>query len=282
MVWLTPEQIYAGGKRYSIRPLLYDGQPETRMFVEDAVVIVKNDHEQFKHGLADLKGKRLCITGTSPENVQYQALINVLFPLGYMNVAEGNCQDPLVSVAAHFGSSCIPGRWSLLEEKRQRFADLCDRCHKVCTDEDYYASPEGAIKCLLTTGADVAITNSRAALDAELDDSVYQLLCIQGGLKPINQTCAWMNRKPLALVTGNVADTLRAKWRKGLMQAFTRFDGSNYPWIYLLKPTVENAILSDVYHSDTWERYLGLVYLRSMETPFPATVCGKRLHKLEK
>lgn len=275
---LDAEEIYIGGKYFNLKPIIAE-RVEKSEFLEDAVVVVKKLH-YFAEGLQDLQLKRICLAGADETNIQYQAIINVLFPLGFMKVYNEECKSAIPSLANYFGESCAPGAWTLDPTMKSKHGDkLCKLCHKGCTEQDYFAGPDGALRCLVNNEADVAVTTSRALMKKNLSPDAYQLLCIQGSRKHLNKTCEWMGRRANAVcISSKSAGPTQDKWKKTLLKAYEKLHDKKHDWMYdVLFSRADITGVDDVYHQDTYERYLGLVFVRSMTTPYPKLDCGVSL-----
>lgn len=281
---LDAEQLYVGGKYFQLKPLLSERVKDSDVLTDTVVVVKKT--VQYTEGLADLKGKKLCLAGADENNIQYQALVNVLYPLGFLPISEEDrdeeCTTTIPSLSKYFGQSCAPGRWSLSADMKKRYGGhMCSLCRTVCTEQDYYAGPTGAIRCLLNNDADVAVTSTEALIEANLDPERYHLLCIQGARRPLSKPCAWLaSKRNVVAVSEKTASGTQTRWRNAIAKIFDVYskNGTQEAPAWLFKIIFSRPDMSgvgEVYYQDSYERYLGLVFLRTFTSPLPTLVCGQ-------
>lgn len=303
---LTAEEIYVAGRQFNLLPIVSEKWPETGDFADDVIVVIRKDVKSgtdlYPNGLFDLKGKKLCLSGTEKNHLQYEALVNVLLPLGMMEVYNNECHDPLISLWNHFGSSCMPGSWALNKDKKRQYGSLCKLCGGDCSPSDPFAGVDGSLQCLTQGGGDVAITDSQAVARANLDPEIFELLCIQGGKKPVNNSnCLWLARRtPAIVVSPKLPKPVHDGWKSAFQRLFDKYKGVEDNWVKYWSAAVLAASnrtsakkepppdwlgsllfsrpnitsIADVFYRNVYERYVGELFVRTMETPFPWATCG--------
>uniref|UniRef100_A0A915IM53 Transferrin-like domain-containing protein n=1 Tax=Romanomermis culicivorax TaxID=13658 RepID=A0A915IM53_ROMCU len=281
---LNAEQIFVAGKYFNLKPILFERIENSTVFSDDVVVVVKKLHyfAEGKTGLQDLQAKRICLSGADEFNLQYQALVNVLFPLGLAKVYRKQCRSTIPSLAQFFNYSCVPGEWTSDSKLGGRYRDkLCKLCKSTCSQQDYFAGNEGALRCLINNQADAAVTSSKAVKNLNLDPNSYELLCIQGTRKNLTKPCEWMGRRTNALViSSNSFGSSGNSYKKTILKIVAKFgrnETQRPKWLdRIVLSGSDVKSLEDVYFHNTYEKYLGPIFVRSMESrPLPKIDCGE-------
>ncbi|KRY61050.1 Melanotransferrin [Trichinella britovi] len=167
---LQAEEIYAAGRYLELRPTLAERWLGDE-FAERSFAVVRRrstGHVLSVHRwLKRLENKRLCLPALAEPNIHYQALANVLLPLGVVRRESIHCQSTAQTLADFFGPSCMPGQWTRPNGQSERFtADhtQCALCHDDCSKEDQHAGEDGSLRCLTERDADIAFTSRPALL----------------------------------------------------------------------------------------------------------------------
>lgn len=188
--------------------------------------------------LADLRGKKSCHTGFG-RNVGYKIPVARLQRAGLLKlpVADGalsTVERELSALSELFSASCLPGTYSPHADidalLKHRYANLCERCDAPaqCGKQDKYAGYEGAIRCLVENGGDVAFTKTifvrkyfglpvtpggvaQPARNPAARPEDYAYLCEDGTTRPIadgTAPCSWAQRPwPVLLTNGDYSGT---------------------------------------------------------------------------
>ncbi|KRX68330.1 Melanotransferrin [Trichinella sp. T9] len=295
---LQAEEIYAAGRYLELRPTLAERWLGDE-FAERSFAVVRRrstGHVPSVHRwLKRLENKRLCLPALAEPNIHYQALANVLLPLGVVRRESIHCQSTAQTLADFFGPSCMPGQWTRPNGQSERFtADhtQCALCHDDCSKEDQHAGDDGSLRCLTERDADIAFTSRPALLRWITSNSSnstspttidgrrrFQLLCLHGQLADLESTsCAWFARKTNAIVTASVDNNNNNNPTtvKTIVDIFNLFKKSKPNWFQRLLFTGDQVseLIRLQYHS-TYERYLGKLFVRSFESPFPEQICPK-------
>uniref|UniRef100_A0AAG5DK04 Transferrin-like domain-containing protein n=1 Tax=Anopheles atroparvus TaxID=41427 RepID=A0AAG5DK04_ANOAO len=183
--------------------------------------------------LADLRGKKSCHTGFG-RNVGYKIPVARLQRAGLLKLPGANdgelssVERELSALSELFSASCLPGSYSPHADidrlLKQRYASLCQRCDapEQCGKQDKYAGYEGAIRCLVENGGDVAFTKTifvrkyfglpvtpggtaKPALNPAARPEDFAYLCEDGTTRPIadgTPACSWAQR-PWQVLLGN-------------------------------------------------------------------------------
>ncbi|XP_041780140.1 transferrin [Anopheles merus] len=232
-----PEDVYVASHfdnaDFAVFAELRTAEEPTAQFRYEGIMLVRAA-DNFR-ALADLRGKRSCHTGFG-RNVGYKIPVTRLQRAGVLKLPQGDgtlspVERELAGLSELFSASCLPGSYSsdggfdrLLKE---RYGNLCQRCAQPdrCAKDDRYAGYEGAIRCLVENGGDVAFSktiNVRKYFGlpvtsggvpagpavnptARPEDFVY--LCEDGTTRPIaggdgQPVCSWAQR-PWQVLLGN-------------------------------------------------------------------------------
>ncbi|XP_049279006.1 transferrin [Anopheles funestus] len=229
-----PEDVYVAShfdnQDFVVFSELRTAEEPTAMFRYEGIMLVRAS-DNF-HSLADLRGKRSCHTGFG-RNVGYKIPVTRLQRAGVLKLPPGDgslspVERELAGLSELFSASCLPGSYSsdagIDRLLKGRYANLCERCNQPqqCAKDDRYAGYEGAIRCLVENGGDVAFSKTIyvrkyfglpvtpgglpvPALNpsARAEDFVY--LCENGTTRPIadgQPVCSWAQR-PWQVLLGN-------------------------------------------------------------------------------
>ncbi|CDW57801.1 Transferrin domain containing protein [Trichuris trichiura] len=275
---LDAEEVYVAGRYLSLRVATYE-KVEARDFVEESLVVIREASFK-KYRVSDLANKRLCLPKVEEGNMQYQALISVLLPLGIIPTKEVDCRSPAQTLANYFGQSCMPGRWSKLPTDDSP-GRQCALCPNACTHQGPYASAAGALRCLIERRADVAVTSANALSQYPtgrngLSPSKYKLLCLQGSSAELDEGCSWFGRRGNAFVVSPLAKSKKIEQvRNTLNKIFRAFNGTKPAWFRRMVFSSSNVTTLGETNgrSFTYKRYLGSLFVRSMESPFASSNC---------
>jgi len=151
--------------------------------------------------------------------VGYKIPITKLKKHGVLQVSTDPALSPvekeLKALSELFTQSCLVGNYSPNDELNQllkkRYANLCALCENPvkCNYPDKYSGYEGAIRCLVENGGEVAFTkvifvrrffglpinNKVSQAEAQANPDDYEYLCEDGTRKPITgPACTWAQR----------------------------------------------------------------------------------------
>nr|BBE27867.1 transferrin [Locusta migratoria] len=211
-------------REYDLKPILSEVYGPLQDVYYAVAVIKKNSNYQ---SFADLRGAKSCHTGIG-RTAGWVVPVHTLLRLGLVQRSE--C--PAAKAVSDFfsGGSCAPG--ALLAENNptgQNPSKLCDLCvgnsdkndasTKCYPDvgEDYFGYT-GAFRCLAAGAGDVAFVKHSTVLNntdghnseawaRDLKSSDYELLCPDGGRKPLDQ----FESCNLAAVPGHLVVTSKTK-----------------------------------------------------------------------
>uniref|UniRef100_A0A182W5Q6 Transferrin n=1 Tax=Anopheles minimus TaxID=112268 RepID=A0A182W5Q6_9DIPT len=230
-----PEDVYVAShfdnQDFTVFSELRTAEEPTAMFRYEGIMLVRAS-DKF-HSLGDLRGKRSCHTGFG-RNVGYKIPVTRLQRAGVLKLPAADrslspVERELAGLSELFSASCLPGSYSsdagIDRLLKRRYANLCERCNQPqqCAKDDRYAGYEGAIRCLVENGGDVAFSktiNVRKYFglpvtpggspagppinaNARTEDYVY--LCEDGTTRPIadgQPVCSWAQR-PWQVLLGN-------------------------------------------------------------------------------
>ncbi|KRX99890.1 Melanotransferrin [Trichinella pseudospiralis] len=293
---LQAEEIYAAGRYLQLRPTLAERWLGEE-FAEQSFAVVRrrtmdNVPPSVHRWLKQLENKRLCLPELSERSIHYQALANVILPLGVVREEQIHCQSTAQTLANFFGPSCMPGQWIQLNKHSGQSPNdhaQCALCHDDCSKEDQHAGEQGSLRCLTKYDADIAFTSRPALLQwiasssgnatsASNTSRRFRLLCLHGQLADLESTsCAWFARKTNAIATAPLDNNpTTATTVKTVVDIFNLFKKSKPNWFKQLLFTGDQVseLIRLQYHS-TYERYLGNLFVRSFESPFPEQICPK-------
>uniref|UniRef100_A0A182MQL1 Transferrin n=1 Tax=Anopheles culicifacies TaxID=139723 RepID=A0A182MQL1_9DIPT len=230
-----PEDVYVAShfdnQDYIVFSELRTAEEPTAMFRYEGIMLVRAS-DKF-HSLADLRGKRSCHTGFG-RNVGYKIPVTRLQRAGVLKLpADDGSLSPvereLAGLSELFSASCLPGSYSsdagIDRLLKGRYANLCERCDRPqqCAKDDRYAGYEGAIRCLVENGGDVAFSKTinvrkyfglpvtpgglpaGPAVNPNARTEDYLYLCEDGTTRPIadgHPVCSWAQR-PWQVLLGN-------------------------------------------------------------------------------
>ncbi|XP_053996345.1 transferrin [Hylaeus anthracinus] len=179
-----------------------------------------------------LRGLRSCHTGVG-RNVGYKIPITKLTAMGVLN----NVHDPqysareneLRALSSLFSKGCLVGNWSpdpaINQRLKETYSNMCALCEKpdVCNYPDIYSGYEGALRCLVHNGGQVAWTKViyvkrffglpvgvSPAVPTSENPADYRYFCPDGSKVPIDENtkpCTWAARPWQGYMTnGGVGD----------------------------------------------------------------------------
>ncbi|XP_053664953.1 transferrin [Anopheles marshallii] len=229
-----PEDVYVAShfdnQDFTVFSELRTSEEPTAMFRYEGIMLVRAS-DNF-HSLADLRGKRSCHTGFG-RNVGYKIPVTRLLRAGVLKLPVGDVslspvERELAGLSELFSASCLPGSYSsdagIDRLLKGRYANLCERCDQPqrCAKDDRFAGYEGAIRCLVENGGDVAFSKTiyvrkyfglpvtpggtaAPALNPNARTEDYAYLCEDGTTRPIGDglpVCSWAQR-PWQVLLGN-------------------------------------------------------------------------------
>ncbi|XP_058064142.1 transferrin [Anopheles bellator] len=221
-------------------------------FRYEGIVLVRRA-DGFK-SMADLRGKKSCHTGYG-RNVGYKIPITKLRRLDVFKMPATNerhqspVEHELAGLSELFRSSCLVGRYSPDADfdrvLKKRYANLCALCAQPdeCAANDRYSGYEGAIRCLVENGGDVAFTKTnfvrryfglplspgglaKPAVNPAARPEDYVFLCENGNTQPVTDqlnVCSWAQRPwPALMGNGDLTGAGRMAELQAVLQAFYR------------------------------------------------------------
>uniref|UniRef100_A0A182TBM8 Transferrin n=1 Tax=Anopheles maculatus TaxID=74869 RepID=A0A182TBM8_9DIPT len=229
-----PEDVYVASyfanQDFVVFSELRTAEEPTAKFRYEGIMLVRAS-DNFQ-SLADLRGKRSCHTGFG-RNVGYKIPVTRLQRAGLLKLPVGDgsmspVERELAGLSDLFSASCLPGSYSsdagVDRLLKGRYANLCERCDQPqrCAKDDRFAGYEGAIRCLVENGGDVAFTKTifvrkyfglpvtpggapAPALNPNARSEDYLYLCEDGTTRPIadgQPVCSWAQR-PWQVLLGN-------------------------------------------------------------------------------
>ncbi|XP_035908482.1 transferrin [Anopheles stephensi] len=229
-----PEDVYVAShfnnQDFVVFSELRTAEEPTAKFRYEGIMLVRAS-DNFQ-SLADLRGKRSCHTGFG-RNVGYKIPVTRLQRAGVLKLpaADGSLspvERELAGLSDLFSASCLPGSYSsdagVDRLLKGRYANLCERCDQPqrCAKDDRFAGYEGAIRCLVENGGDVAFSKTiyvrkyfglpvtpggapAPALNPNARTEDYAYLCEDGTTRPIadgQPVCSWAQR-PWQVLLGN-------------------------------------------------------------------------------
>ncbi|XP_067128078.1 transferrin-like [Centruroides vittatus] len=188
LITLSGRDVYTAGKYEDMVPIASEEYSEKNNISYYAVAVIKADSDI--KSLQDLKGKKSCHTGIG-RNAGWIIPISEFMKLDLINKKQ--C-DVSAAVADFFSESCVPGAKDKEYNPKLSGVDkLCKLCKdpEKCSNEDEYSGYEGAFRCLVEGGGDVAFVknstvpglvdgNSQLPWAKDLKSSDYKLLCPDG------------------------------------------------------------------------------------------------------
>jgi len=190
-------------------------EPDAEFRYEGIILVHKGSNI---NSLAALKGKKSCHTGYG-RNVGYKIPITKLRKVGVLQTSNDPSLSPvekeLKGLSELFEKSCLVGNYSPNQEVNQvlkkRYSNLCALCEDPvkCNYPDKFSGYQGAIRCLVENGGDVAFTkviyvrrffglaiNGQIPItEAAADPNNYEYLCEDGSRRPVTgPPCSWAQR----------------------------------------------------------------------------------------
>ncbi|XP_001808066.1 transferrin [Tribolium castaneum] len=183
-----------------------------------AVAVVKKGSKFAS--FADLKGAKSCHTGLG-RTAGYHAPLYTLIRLNL--VPKNACPYPK-ALSEFFKASCLPGAREIKEGYAEHLCELCGgdidkrdvttKCNHDSSES--YSGYTGAFRCLVEGGGDVAFVkhvtvpgntdgHNRDKWAEHLKSGDYELLCPDGGRKPVDQyeQCHLAHAPPHMVVTSH-------------------------------------------------------------------------------
>ncbi|KAG5677326.1 hypothetical protein PVAND_007094 [Polypedilum vanderplanki] len=244
---VDPEDLYLAFKKknedFTVFSDIRTQQEIQAEFRYEGILLIKKN--SGINSLADLRGKRSCHTGYG-RNVGYKIPITKLKKHGIFKIDPDINLSPvereLKGLSELFSQSCLVGKYSNnaeVDEKLKRsYSNLCALCEnpEKCDYPDKYSGYEGAIKCLVENGGDVAFTKvifvrkyfglpighaTKSQTEAQANANDFEYLCEDGTKVPITEkACSWAQR-PWQAYMGN-GDIIQKQLDK-LQQRLTIF-----------------------------------------------------------
>ncbi|XP_076242352.1 transferrin 1 [Calliopsis andreniformis] len=238
VVAVDPEDMYLVAKDnelaakagYSIVEQVRTKEEPDATYRYEAVAVIHKDLDISN--VQGLRGLRSCHTGVG-RNVGYKIPITKLTAMGVLN----NLNDPqysareneLRALSSLFSKGCLVGTWSpdpaINRRLKQTYSNMCALCEKpeVCDYPDIYSGYEGALRCLVHNGGQVAWTKViyvkrffglpvgvSPAVPTSEDPTNYRYFCPDGSKVPIDantKPCTWAARPWQGyMVNGGVND----------------------------------------------------------------------------
>nr|CAD7416752.1 unnamed protein product [Timema poppensis] len=204
VITLDGGEVHTAVTQYNLKPILSEQYGEHGGLYYAVAVVKKSSSYQ---SISDLRGAKSCHTGygrTAGWNVP-------LYTLLIKNLIEKNICPYTKAVSDFFsGGSCVPGVLAPANNPgNNNPTKLCDLCagnvdegdrqksHCAANSEEAYYSYTGAFRCLVS-GGDVAFVkhttvlentdgNNKESWASNLRSEDYELLCPDGGRKPVSQ-----------------------------------------------------------------------------------------------
>ncbi|XP_076331055.1 transferrin-like [Tachypleus tridentatus] len=278
LVNVAPEEVYIGGRYFSLVPVAMEATAYEKSYTYRAAAVVRKDLEL--RNLADLRNKSSC-HGTFSDVVGWHVPISVL--MGTDVIAQ-NCKNELHAIGSFFLESCVAGSWStdpVLEEKlRQKYPQLCSGCGNgtSCLNNSF-AGHEGALRCLINGGSDIAFTTIEATQtffeNRRTQEAKYEFLCLNTTRESLKnpRPCYWAQLPSNAFIGLPQQDSNKNRLVRILQQMFTRYTLLGRPsWGHLAFVSSENVtnVVPVLPTTNTWNDYLGSSYLSTIEKHLPA------------
>lgn len=215
-ITLDGGEIYTAGKKYNLKPIMYEdyGKSDSKYW---AVAVVKKSDQSLT--FKNLKGKNSCHTGVG-RTAGWDVPISVLIQSGQL-ATTGKC-NILDDVAHFFNKSCAPGAEITSSDPLHQHDNLCALCKGTgdnkCAknSEEPFFGYTGAFRCLVEGGGDVAFVNHLTTSEntdgnnqdpwaKDLKSNDFELLCPDGSRKPIDQyeSCSLAKVPAHAVVTSS-------------------------------------------------------------------------------
>lgn len=302
VVAVDPEDMYLAAKDnelaakagYNIVEQVRTKEEPDAVYRYEAVAVIHKD--LAIDNVQGLRGLRSCHTGVG-RNVGYKIPITKLTAMGVLQ----NLHDPeysareneLRALSSLFSKGCLVGTWSpdpaINRRLKETYSNMCALCEKpeVCDYPDIYSGYEGALRCLVHNGGQVAWTKviyvkrffglpvgvTRAIPTSE-NPADYRYFCPDGSKVPIDSTtkpCTWAARPWQGYMTNEAVGDVQAV-QKELTDLGKLGEEENAGWwkdIMLLNektlavpapPAVPENYLKDAKYWDVIERDSGAVH----------------------
>ncbi|KAF7382963.1 hypothetical protein HZH66_013365 [Vespula vulgaris] len=225
VVAVDPEDMYLAAKGnelaskagYNVVEQVRTKEEPDAAYRYEAVAVIHKDLDI--HDVQGLRGLKSCHTGVG-RNVGYKIPITKLTAMGVL----GNINDPeysareneLRALSSLFSKGCLVGTWSpdpaINQRLKETYSNMCALCEKpdICDYPDIYSGYEGALRCLVHNGGNVAWTKViyvkrffglpvgvTPAVPTNEDPSNFRYFCPDGTKVPINadtKPCTWAAR----------------------------------------------------------------------------------------
>nr|CAD7411950.1 unnamed protein product [Timema cristinae] len=239
VITLDGGEVHTAVTQYNLKPILSEQYGEHGGLYYAVAVVKKSSSYQ---SISDLRGAKSCHTGygrTAGWNVPLYTLLS-------KNLIEKNICPYTKAVSDFFsGGSCVPGVLAPANNPgNNNPTKLCELCagnvdegdrqksHCAANSEEAYYSYTGAFRCL-ASGGDVAFVkhttvlentdgNNKESWASNLRSEDYELLCPDGGRKPVSQysSCNLAQVPPHMVVTSHTkSDTSIETIRHALLSA---------------------------------------------------------------
>ncbi|XP_055712352.1 transferrin [Phlebotomus papatasi] len=223
-------------------------EPQAEFRYEGIILVHKNSPI---NSLADLQGKKSCHTGYG-RTVGYKVPITKLRKHGIFKLDNDPTipavEKELRGLSNLFTQSCIVGKYSPDDEinraLKKKYANLCALCENPaqCDYPDKYSGYDGAIRCLVENGGDVAFTkvifvnkyfglpvgnNPAAPATGTANANDYEYLCEDGSRRPVTgRACTWAQRPWQGYMANGDLRSRYAKLQEQLKLMYE--EGKNY------------------------------------------------------
>lgn len=223
-------------------------EPEAEFRYEGIILVHKNSPI---NSLTDLQGKKSCHTGYG-RTVGYKVPITKLRKHGIFKLDNDPTipavEKELRGLSNLFTQSCLVGKYSPDDEinraLKKKYANLCALCENPaqCDYPDKYSGYDGAIRCLVENGGDVAFTkvifvnkyfglpvgnNPAAPATGTANADDYEYLCEDGSRRPVTgRACTWAQRPWQGYMANGDLRSRYAKLQEQLKLMYE--EGKNY------------------------------------------------------
>lgn len=300
LVVLDPAEIYLAGSKFDLLPIVAE-QIERYESSNYAIAVAKKSDQSTD--LFSLKGKLSCHSGFLKAAGW---IMPMSFLISNDRMRKYDYCDSARSAAEHFDKSCAPGALLTISNTQNSSTswtvrNLCELCHgtgrSYCArdaSEPFYGDT-GSFRCLVEGGGQVAFLKHAAIFEntggsnretwaRNLIKSDFELLCRDGSRAAINEykSCNLGSVPSNAIVTSKVH--LSFQMIDAYMNLFMygqQYYGSKYSGEYTFKMFSSTGNGKDLIFQDatqqlvrvpvanqTYKSYLGLEFIRAMETVF--------------
>ncbi|XP_076759575.1 transferrin 1 [Xylocopa sonorina] len=238
VVAVDPEDMYLATKNeqlaakagYNVVEQVRTKEEPDAIYRYEAVAVIHKDLPITN--VQGLRGLRSCHTGVG-RNVGYKIPITKLTSMGVLqnlhNPEYSARENELRALSTLFSKGCLVGTWSpdpaINRRLKETYSNMCALCEKpeVCDYPDIYSGYEGALRCLVHNGGQVAWTKViyvkrffglpvgvSPAVPTTENPADYRYFCPDGSKVPIDATtkpCTWAARPWQGYMTnGGVGD----------------------------------------------------------------------------